>query len=193
MLGFSNRTIQPPEELLSPPVPKDSFWWGGLIRQLNPIVMRIPSPTLLAPHLDNYLDGTNIAAHPTHPEWFTKCLIPTNFEGALSQFASKFKFKSVKAGRGGKIGYFKLKELGLTMGNMFVPAQEVYLNWLLCFMYRGPPTSPGLEACHMCDNNMCLAPWHMVWATHKQNMKAAFTHKRNRHKYHPYGMPQQVS
>lgn len=73
---------------------------------------------------------------------------------------------------------------------MALPCQEVYVSRLLCYMYRGPPPSPELEACHVCELRMCMAPWHLDWHTHQSNTQGYFVHKMNRERYHPYHQPQ---
>ena len=103
--------------------------------------------------------------------------------------STRFRFVSTtnNGARSGKRGYFKLEEGGCTLGNPFMPSQEVYLHRLLCFMYRAPPPPhQDVEACHMCENRLCLAPWHLMWAPHGTNIKGGIAHKRNRHRYHPY-------
>lgn len=68
-----------------------------------------------------------------------------------------------------------------------MPSQEVHLHRLLCFMSRGgSPPGQNTEACHMCDNGMCLAPWHPVWAPHGANIKGGMVHNKKGHKYHPH-------
>lgn len=176
----------PPEWLLHNAQPEAAMWWFGLLAILRPLLERVS--LLPRDELDNYRNGTHMEAHPSHPEWWTKCLIPRDFRGVL-QGSSVLRFKpiSTKGLKGGKWGYFMLKEGGCSLGHQHMPSQEIHLHRLLCFMYRGPPP-PGqnIEACHMCENRMCLAPWHLVWAPHGANIKGGMVHKRNRHKYHPY-------
>ena len=72
-----------------------------------------------------------------------------------------------------------------------LPITEIYLHKLLCYMYWGPPGSPNLETCHECEKKMCLAPWHLVWGTHQDNMQGHATHKANKRQFHPYPRPNQ--
>ena len=176
----------PPEWLLHNAQPKAATWWMGFLVNFVDLLERVPN--LPRNELTNFRHGTNIEAHPTHPEFWTKCLIPTNYRGIL-QGSTRFRFvaTTINGARGGKKGYFKLREGGCTLGNEFMPSQEIYLHRLLCFMYRGPPPQgQGLEVCHICENRMCLAPWHLVWAQHEANIKGGLVHMRNRHRYHPY-------
>ena len=76
------------------------------------------------------------------------------------------------------------------VGGVPLPCQEIYLHRLLCWMYRGPPAGPSLEVCHMCEKKLCLAPWHLVWDTHQQNILGHFVHKKDRRRYHPYNLQQ---
>lgn len=92
-------------------------------------------------------------------------------------------------GTGAKAGSIKLREHGMAfVGGQLLPCQEVYMSRLLCYMYRGPPPSPELESCHLCENRMCMAPWHLVWDSHSSNMKGYWVHRKNRQHYHPYGL-----
>lgn len=174
----------PPEWLLYNAQAKDSVWWIGLLSMLRPLLERVS--ILPMDELDNYRNGTNIETHPTHPEFWTKCLIPRDFRGLL-QCSSRFRFVPCKGGSGGKRGYFKLKEGGCSSGDIHMPSQEIYLHRLVCFMYNGhPPQGQDIRACHMCENRMCLAPWHLKWAPHETNIKGGVVHKRNWKMYHPH-------
>ena len=164
---------------------RDPLWWRGLLSFLDPLLQRCRG--LGAPHLDNFVNGVGTDPHPSQPHLFTQCLVPTNFATMLSQFSGRFRFLRRGGGSGGKAGSFKLREYGITLvGGVDLPCQETYVSRLLCYMYRGPPPSHELEACHMCENRMCLAPWHLVWASHKNNLKGYGVHKKNRRLYHPY-------
>ena len=35
----------------------------------------------------------------------------------------------------------------------------------------GHPQPPGMEPCHSCDRPPCVAPHHLHWGTHKENMQ----------------------
>ena len=91
------------------------------------------------------------------------------------------------SGRGANAGCIKLKQHGITVvvGAMALPYQVVYVSRLLGYMYRGPPPSPELEACHLCELRMCMAPWHLAWHTHQSNTLGHFVHKKNRKRYPP--------
>lgn len=43
------------------------------------------------------------------------------------------------------------------------------MRWVL--EASGKPGSPGLEPCHQCDRPQCVAPHHLTWKTHKENMQ----------------------
>ena len=119
---------------------------------------------------------------------FGEASVATPRGDSVRQHSGRFRFVKRGGGRGPKAGTFKLKQYGISFpGGVDLPCQEVYMPRLFCYMYRGPPASPGLETCHLCENRMCLAPWHLVWGTHRENTKGYFVHKRNRHHYHPYG------
>lgn len=178
----------PPEWLLHNAQPQNSVWWLGLLSMLRPLLERVA--ILPRDQLDNYRNGTNIEAHPTHPEFWTKCLIPTNYRGLLHG-STRFRFvaKTSNGAKSGKRGYFKLKEGGCSSGHIHMPSQEIYSHRLLCFMYKGPPPEgQDIVCCHMCENRMCLAPWHLFWAPHRANLQGGIVHKKNRHRYHPYGV-----
>lgn len=129
--------------------------------------------------------------HPTQPHLFTKCLIPANFATMLHGFSQRFRYVRKGEGRGGKAGKMKLKEYGMRLiGGVEIPCEEIFVARLLCYMYRGPPASPELEACHMCEKSLCMAPWHLVWDTHQSNIKGYYVHKKNKKNYHPYGNAQ---
>lgn len=110
----------------------------------------------------------------------------------LGQYSGRFRHVRKGSGRGAKAGCIKLKQHGITVavGTMALPCQEVYISRLLCCMYRGPPPSPELEACHVCELGMCMAPWHLDWHTHQSNTQGYFVHKNSRRRYHPYHQPQ---
>jgi hypothetical protein len=95
-------------------------------------------------------------------------------------------------GRGDNAGCIKLKQYGISLGGGLVdlPCEEVYISRLLCYMYRGPPPGPELEACHLCEFRMCIAPRPLAWHTHQDNTLGYFVHKKNRKRYHPYPQPQ---
>ena len=166
------------------------LWWRGLLSFLDPLMQRCRG--LAPPHLDNLCAGLGIAAHPTQPHLFTKCLVPTNFATMLSQFSGRFRHVRRGSGGGAKAGCMKLKEYGISLGGGVIdlPCQEVHISRLLCYMYRGPPPSPELEACHLCEVRMCMAPWQLDWHTHQTNTLGYFVHRRDRKKYHPYPQPQ---
>ena len=166
---------------------RDPIWWRGVLSFLDPLIQRCRG--LGAPQLDNFVHGVGVAPHPSQPHLFTKCLVPTDFARMLSQFCGRFRFVKKGGGpRGAKAGSIKLKECGISLvGGVDLPCQEIYVSRLLCYMYRGPPPSPELEACHLCENRMCMAPWHLVWDSHQSNISAYFVHKKNRKHYHPYG------
>lgn len=164
------------------------MWWSGMVGHLEPLYSRCSK--LQEPRMANLQQGAGVGPHPTQPHLYTKCLVPTNFQTTLSQWGHRFKFKKMAQGRGAKVGCMKLKERGITSGNLEFPPGELYISRLLCYMYRGPPPSPLLEACHMCENRMCLAPWHLAWDSHSSNLKGAKVHKRNMRAYHPYAPPQ---
>lgn len=104
----------------------------------------------------------------------------------LNQFSGRFRY--VKRGAGAKAGSIKLRRYGTSLvGGVDIPSQEIYVSRLLCYIYRGPPPSQELEACHLCENRMCMAPWHLVWDSRQNNMKGYYVHKKNRKHYHPYG------
>lgn len=54
--------------------------------------------------------------------------------------------------------------------------KRVRANRVSCELRHGP--SPGLLACHSCDNPLCVNPNHLYWGTHAQN--AADATARNR-------------
>jgi hypothetical protein len=118
----------PPQWLLHNAQPEAATWWMGFLVNLVDLLDRVPN--LPENELTNFRNGTNIESHPTHPEFWTRCLVPT------------------------------------TSGP--------------------PPQGQDLEVCHICENRMCLAPWHLVWSQHEDNIKGGLVHKRNRHRYHPY-------
>lgn len=174
--------LQAPDWLLPDMPHHGTVWWRGVLSYLDPLIERCRG--LPVPRFENYVAGANIEVHPTQPHLFTRCLVPIDCARTLMDHSGRFKF--VKKGgrdRGAKVGCMKLKRHACGGG---VPAQEVYISRLLCYMYRGPPPEPGLEACHLCENRMCMAPWHLVWASHSNNMKGYHVHKRNRKAYHPY-------
>ena len=101
-------STSPPDRLLHNAQPQDSVWWLALTGMLRPLVDRVPN---LPWHQEtNFRHGTSMEAHPTLPEWWTKCLIPRDFVGLL-QGSVRFRFvpSSTSTGGGsGKRGYFKL-------------------------------------------------------------------------------------
>lgn len=109
----------------------------------------------------------------------------------LSQFRGRFRFVRKGGGKGAKAGYIKLKEYGISMpqAEVDLPSQEVYISNLICYMHRGPPPSPALEARHLFENRLCMAPWHLVWDSHSNNIKGYYVHRRDKRKYHPYTLP----
>jgi hypothetical protein len=38
----------------------------------------------------------------------------------------------------------------------------------------------------MCENKVCVAAWHLVWATQGANLKGHHVHKRNKRSYKEY-------
>lgn len=42
-------------------------------------------------------------------------------------------------------------------------------RWVL--IASGHPEVPGMEPCHSCDRPPCIAPDHLHWGTHKENMQ----------------------
>ena len=178
----------PPEWLLDNPGHRPPLWWRGLLLSLEPLLQRIPS--LPAPHLRNLLQGTSIAAHSSQQSLlWTKCLVPTNYKRALRACGDTLREDRKRQGRGANCAYFMLKQHGCSSEGEAIPAQEVHVHRLLCFMYRGPPAHEGLEACHLCEKRSCLAPWHLCWATHGENIKAAWVHKKDKSQYHPFSLP----
>jgi hypothetical protein len=66
----------------------------------------------------------------------------------------------------------------------FLPAQELYLHKVLCYMYRGPPPQGHAgQVNHLCENRMCLAPWHMRWGDQQANLVGYHVHKKHRTQY----------
>lgn len=154
---------------------------------LDPLIQRCRG--LAHPKFDNFVGGVGVDPHPSQPHLFTKCLVPTNFASMLNQFSARFRFVKRGGGSGAKAGSIKLKEYGISLpGGVDLPNQEVFVSRLLCFMYRGPPAGPELEVCHLCENRMCMAPWHLVWDSHQSNIKGYYVHKKNMKHYHPYGL-----
>lgn len=183
-----NQPTQAPSWLVAWMPVQATMWWRGILSLLEPLLARCSA--LPAPHLDNFVNGTNIAAHPTQPHLFTQCLVPTGYRATLGRFSNRFRFvpKGKGSKRGAKAGCFKLRASGCGLeGGQPLPPQEIYISRLLCYMYRGPPPPLAFEACHLCENRMCLAPWHLVWDSHQQNIKGYFVHKKDRREYHPYG------
>lgn len=189
-VAFSLPSLEVPAWLVAAMPHEGPMWWRGLLSFLDPLMHRCAD--LAAPHLDNFIEGLGIPAHPTQPHLFTKCLVPTNLTRMLGQYSGRFRHVRKGSGRGAKAGCIKLKQHGITVavGTMALPCQEVYVSRLLCYMYRGPPPSPELEACHVCELRMCMAPWHLDWHTHQSNTQGYFVHKMNRERYHPYHQPQ---
>lgn len=48
----------------------------------------------------------------------------------------------------------------------------------VCELVNGPPPTPEHEACHSCGkgNEGCIAPEHLSWKTHAENMADSITH-----------------
>lgn len=176
-----------PPWLLAGEPERDTTWWMGIVGLLEPLLSRCRG--LPAPYVSNFIMKANIEAHPKHAQLLkTRCLIPTDFATVLTNNRARFKFvRKGRGGQGGKGGCMKLRQGGCDQG---LPSQELYISRLLCYMYSGPPDpNQVLEACHLCENGMCMAPWHLVWASHKNNIKGHHVHSQNRKKYHPYTQP----
>lgn len=128
-----------------------------------------------------------IDPHPTQPGLHTVCLVAQNLEGFMGG-SSTFKLKRVHSGkahrsRSSKAAYLKVRQHGFSPGEG-IPAREVYFHWVLCFMFRGPcPQGTPHRVMHVCDNKLCLAPWHLQWGDQSTNMKAYHVHKRHRTQY----------
>ena len=68
--------------------------------------------------------------------------------------------KTARSKRGYAIPQIKFR------GKM-VPVSHLVLSWL------DGPKQDGYEACHdrECSTSLCIAPWHLRWDTHDNNMK----------------------
>lgn len=139
------------------------------------------------PKVRKFESGQGIAAHPTQSALLhTVCLLPRSYR-SLVNGSSTWKFKGVSRGggyypsRSMKAGYLKVKESGFAPG---LPAQEIYLQQLLCFMFWGPCPGPGQGACHVCENSLCVAPWHLVWGSQEVNSRGYHVHRRHRARYY---------
>lgn len=129
-------------------------------------------------------------AHPTQGALLhTKCIIVSKYRTLVSG-SRTWKFNPAGRGggsigkRGGKAGYIKVKQYGFQQeSGLPMPGEEIYLHKLLCFMYRGPGPAKE-EVSHVCENKLCMAPWHMRWVTHQQNMEGYHVHRADRTQYH---------
>jgi hypothetical protein len=164
---------------------RDPTWWRGILGYLYP-VLHICSE-VAEPKVRKFESGQGIAAHPTQPALLhSVCLLPRSYR-SLVNGSSTWKFKGVSRGggyypsRSMKAGYLKVKESGFAPG---LPAQEIYLQQLLCFMFWGPCPQPGLGACHVCENSLCVAPWHLVWGSQEVNSRGYHVHRRHRARYY---------
>lgn len=61
------------------------------------------------------------------------------------------------------------KNKGYAEGKMY--GRSIRINRFVCQKYNGEPPSADHVAAHSCDNPMCIAPWHIRWATHQENMQ----------------------
>lgn len=179
-----------PDWLLEGASPQGPVWWRALLAELNPLISWCKG--LPDPPLNNFRDGTNLKSHPNpslQARLYTVCYFPKDFKRQLKQYGSMFKYKCMGRGSDAKAGRMKLRPGGIRLGEGWVlPGREVYISRLLCYMYRGPPASPTLEACHMCENQLCLAPWHLCWDSRSSNARGHHVHKRDMRQYHSYNL-----
>lgn len=151
------------------------------------VVVQEPVMSKWAWKVESELYSCRDEPHPTQQVLLhTMCCFPKDFRGMLKDHGNIFKFRPSGRGRDAKAGRMKLRPHGIDLlDGALLPDQEVYISRLLCYMYRGPPANPTLEACHMCENQMCLAPWHMCWATRSSNKRGHDAHRGTRKRYHP--------
>ncbi len=49
---------------------------------------------------------------------------------------------------------------------------------IVCEVFHGPRTE-GVEVRHSCGNRACVAPWHLSWSSHLDNMRDMKKHGTN--------------
>ncbi len=67
---------------------------------------------------------------------------------------------------------------GKGYGAVQLDGRKQFANRIVCEAVNGPPPTPTHEAAHTCGNgrNGCVAPEHIRWATHAENMRDAVDH-----------------
>jgi hypothetical protein len=65
-------------------------------------------------------------------------------------------------------------------GRMMEGGKDQVVSRLVCQDVHGPPPSPKHEAAHSCGRGHegCVAPSHLRWATHKENIQDRFLYGR---------------
>ncbi len=183
---LSKPSTQVPSWLQAEQPHQGPTWWRGVASYWEGLLARCPG--LAGPNkVDKLLGGLGVDVHPTQPALHTKCIIPRGLRRFL-QGNTMFREKKVERGachtsKSSRASYLKLKKHGFSAGEG-LPPEEIYFHWVPCYMYRGPPEQgTPLRVVHLCENKLCLAPWHMDWGDQSRNMKGYHVHKRHRAQY----------
>ncbi|MDR9777187.1 hypothetical protein RJJ65_32030 [Rhizobium hidalgonense] len=70
---------------------------------------------------------------------------------------------------------------GKGYGSLYVDGKPIIASRYVCELVNGPPPTPEHEAAHNCGKGHegCIAPGHLEWKTHKENMADKVVHGTN--------------
>lgn len=67
-------------------------------------------------------------------------------------------------------------------GTVYIDGKHVRANRYVCELANGAPPTPKHESAHSCGkgHEACIAPGHLSWKTHAENMADKFIHGTNK-------------
>lgn len=169
------------------PFDGDHFYWMGVRHVVGAIVPKCHIIGITPQQHVDFHDWVGVAPmvqahpHPSNPALLTRCLVAGGGSSSLAGLRHMLRLQP-HPGTGYSRAYFVLLEGGLDegLGQGLGNDKECYLHRLLCFLYHGPSPHPDHVVGHLCDNKLCICPWHLAWMTQAENVQMGKGRKRKR-------------